>query len=116
MHTIDKETVRAVTLWYDWAQRLTHGEAPSNFLPLYGFDPYNQTKSKDDKLKKIAGQDVLNQLQDEQTDAKDDNEEEDLRAKQRKLQMTEWSEDEFEEEDLHGVPQFPDVDLNNNET
>lgn len=30
--------------------------------------------------------------------------------------MEEWSEDEFEEEDLHGVAVFPELDLNDTET
>lgn len=62
MATVDTETVRAITLWYEWAKHLTAGETPANFLPKYGYEAYHQTKTKDDKLKKIAGDDVLNAL------------------------------------------------------
>jgi len=30
--------------------------------------------------------------------------------------MEDWSEDEFEEEDLHGVPVYPDVDVTNTQS
>jgi hypothetical protein len=91
---IDNFTMQVVRVWYEWAKRFTSGEAPEDWLPLYGFEGW----TKKTNLQALAGADIENALKDEdETSVKSDSPSEKERRKKRKL-IDDWSSDSGEED------------------